>query len=109
MPQLTRRSIANTIFCALAFSAPYALTTPSLVRADEIKLEVSDPNAMKTNLNNFIGKSITLRLRSGEDISGVVEAVGPTVLKLGQLTGKEFYSAMIKLDEISAVIYRAKS
>ena len=109
MRQITRQSIAKTVLCTLALSAGYQLAVPATLRADEIKLEVNDPNAMKANLDHFVGKTITLRLHSGEDLSGVVEAVGPTVLRLGQLTGKEFYSAMIKLDEISAVIYRAKS
>lgn len=81
----------------------------SVAYAEETKMEVSDPNAMTSSLQKLVGKSVTLRLHSGEDISGIVEAVGPNALRLGQLTGKEYYSAIIKVDDVSAITYRAKS
>ena len=82
--------------------------SPAVLSAEETKIEVANPNAITSGLEKLVGKSVTLRLRSGEDLSGIVEAVGPNAMRLGQLTGKEFYSAIIKLDDVSAVTYRAK-
>lgn len=81
-------------------------TSPSF--GDETKVEVTDADAIKLGLEKLSGKSVTLRLSGGEDVSGVVEAVGPSAVRIGQLTGKEFYSAIVTLADITAVIYRAK-
>jgi len=86
----------------------FAFNTPYLY-ADEGKIEVTDANALKAALEKLAGKSVTLKLGSGEELSGVLEAVGPSALKLGQLTGKEFYSAIVQISEVSVVIYRAKT
>lgn len=78
------------------------------VHADDTKIEVTDANFIKSGLEKLAGKTVTLRIAGSEDISGIVESVGPSAVRIGQLTGKEFYSAVVALDSISAVIYRAK-
>ena len=97
------------IFALLGISVLSSLVPlNNTARAEETKIEVSDPNAITSGLQKLVGKTVTLRLRSGEDLSGIVEAVGPNAVRLGQLTGKEFYSAIIKVDDVSAITYRAK-
>lgn len=80
---------------------------PSIARADE-KVDVAAPDAIAKGLEKLTGKPVTLRLHGGEEVSGVLDATGPTAVRIAQLTGKEFYSAIIKTDAIEAVIYRAK-
>src|SRR5689334_11052861 len=97
-----------TLFLISLLSLSLLAPTPSTVLAEELKLEVTDSAALKSSLEKVIGNSVTLRLTSGEDISGILEAVGPTAVRVGQLTGKEFYSAVVVIDQISALIYRSK-
>lgn len=100
---MKKNLLAFSFLFSLALSAPFAT-----LLAEELKLEVTEDSALKTALEKVVGKTVTLRLISGEDVSGVVEAVGPTVVRVGQLTGKEYYAAVVVIDRISALIYRAK-
>lgn len=94
---------------ALLLALPLvAVSQAFIASAEDVKLEVTDAAAVKNSLEKLVGKSVALRLANGEDIAGIVEQVGPTAVRVGQLTGKEFYSAVVALDRISAVVYRAK-
>lgn len=64
---------------------------------------------VKTLLQRQVGKTVELRMRSGEKIAGKLEKVGDTMVHLSQLTGAEFYEAAVAMDAISAVVMRAKS
>jgi hypothetical protein len=76
--------------------------------ADESKLTAQGSTPVKQSLENLKGKSVSLRLRSGEDLAGQVADVGDKAVVLTQLTGKEFFDAVITLDSIDAVTSRAK-
>ena len=54
------------------------------------------------------GNRVTVRLTSGEELSGKVMTVGDHVVQLGELSGKEFFDAVIPLDSITAVIVRVR-
>ena len=60
-------------------------------------------------LKQQVGKSATLKLASGQDLSGVVRQVGDHVVHLGALKGMEFYDAAVQLDDIAAVVVRARN
>ncbi len=64
---------------------------------------------VKTLLQRQVGKTVELRMRSGEKIGGKLERVGDTMVHLSQLTGAEFYEAAVAMDAINAVVMRAKS
>jgi hypothetical protein len=93
---------------ALTFSLAAPMTMPSKTFAEDKKLSVSEEEAIKDGLKALTGKAVTLQLSSGQDVSGTIEEVGPEVVRIGQLSGKEFYSALVSIEEISALIYRAK-
>ena len=54
------------------------------------------------------GKRITVRTRSGQELTGVVRDVTPRFVQLGALAGREFFDAVVALDSIEAVIVRTK-
>jgi uncharacterized protein YkvS len=54
------------------------------------------------------GQVVELRLGSGEKVGGKVEKIGENLVHLSQLTGMEFFEAVVDLNAISAVIVRAK-
>ena len=103
---MSKKQILGVFLVAACLLCSGAITSP--VRAETTPLEVSDAQAIDQSLKALIGKGVTLRLRGGEEMSGVLEAVGPTAVRLGQLTGKEFFSAIIRIEEIAGVVYRAK-
>lgn len=53
-------------------------------------------------------KPVTLHLRSGEKIQGKVEAVAPSQVVIAEIVGREFYSAVVRLDDVSAVELRVR-
>ena len=73
------------------------------------QIEFLPDDNVKTLLQRQVGKTVELRMRSGEKISGKLERVGDTMVHLTQLTGAEFYEAAVAMDGINAVDMRAKS
>ena len=53
-----------------------------------------------------IGKPVTLLLDSGKEYSGTVAEVRGEGVVLKGLGGKEFYDALIRLDDVSAIEIR---
>ena len=101
--------IKSTAFLsALICAASPVVLGAANAGAEETKIEVTNSGAVKAALEKMVGKQVTLRLVSGEDITGVLEASGPDAVRVAQLTGKEYYTAVVKADAVNAVIYRAK-
>ena len=75
-------------------------------------------NAVPTNatvastLTANVGKAVTLRLGAGEELTGVVRAVNLTgadkAVVLGQLSGREYFDAVIAIGAVQAVIVRSR-
>jgi hypothetical protein len=84
------------------------LSSAQLFAADS-KLELKNDDGVKSILDRQIGQVVELRLGSGEKIGGKVEKVGEHLVHLSQLTGAEFFEAVVDLDSVSAVVVRAKS
>lgn len=51
---------------------------------------------------------VTVRLRSGQELTGNVRSVDVRLLHLGSLTGREFFDAVVPMEAIEAVIVRTK-
>lgn len=94
------------ITCAVIVTA--MLTLPAVSRA-EGDIDVGAPEAIAANLQKQVGKRVTIKLASGQEVEGTVSKVGPSALHLSQLVGKEFFDAVVRLDQISAVIIRTKT
>ena len=77
--------------------------------AEEMSLKVEKADTIRSFLEQHVSERVTVKISSGEDITGKVESVGDHVVHLSQLSGKEFYDAVVNLDEIAAVIVRARS
>ena len=58
---------------------------------------------LKENLNTFLGKDVQVHLRSGKTIQGYVKSVGDHSLHLERLAGRDFYDALVRIDDISAM------
>jgi hypothetical protein len=71
-------------------------------------VRISEADTMHAVLSRHVGGAATLKLDSGDELTGKVLAVGEHVVHLAELSGKEFYDAVIDIDEIAAVILRAR-
>ena len=81
---------------------------PAWVSAQDAPLEVN-ADAIKVNLERQVGKRVRLRLISGQDVEGTVVAVGTAGVHVARLAGgMDFFDAVVRLDQIAAVIVRVR-
>lgn len=59
--------------------------------------------SLADNIKTFVGKDIFIHLRSGKTVQGYVKSIGNGLLHLEKLAGKDFYDALIKIEDISAI------
>ena len=84
------------------------LIGPLVVKAQDAPLEVN-ADAIKVNLERQVGKRVRLRLISGQDVEGTVVAVGTAAVHVARLAGgMDFFDAVVRLDQIAAVIVRVR-
>jgi hypothetical protein len=76
--------------------------------AAEAKLSVSKEDTVGTLLSKQVGKKVSLKLTSGEEMGGVVRSVGDRLVHLGELTGNEYYDGAVDLEDVQAVVVRTK-
>jgi hypothetical protein len=63
---------------------------------------------MQAVLLRQVGQAVELRMRSGEKIGGKLDKVNEKLAHLSQLTGAEYFDAVVNIDDIAAVVVRAK-
>jgi hypothetical protein len=82
-----------------------AVACSSLLAQEKAALQ---PNASVLSiLQGNAGKTVELRLRSGDKVGGRVGQVTDNIVYLSHLTGAEFYDAFVDVKDISAVVIRA--
>ncbi len=77
--------------------------------AQETKLQIQDADTVKSVLEQQMGRRVTLRLDSGAEITGSVAKVGQSLVHLSELTGRDFFDAIVPLEGIRAVIVRSRT
>jgi phytoene dehydrogenase-like protein len=55
------------------------------------------------------GKKVTLKLGPNDELSGTVKVVTKDVVLLSELTGREFFDAVVDIKSVKAVIVRARN
>jgi hypothetical protein len=76
------------------------------IHAAELNISGGDSLARVLALQK--GKTVTVQLRSGQELTGQVKNVTEDLAQLTELSGKEFFDAVIDIDEIAAVVVRTK-
>lgn len=89
--------------CAALLVATLAWATP----ASAAELRVSPTDTLESVLKAQKGR-VTVRLRSGQELTGSVRSVDTRLLHLGTVAGKEFFDAVVPLDAIEAILVRTK-
>ena len=80
-----------------------------IVLAQEMKFELNKGFGMKEILASYEGKRVAIRLDGGEELEGVVTRVGDQLVHFSKLSKRDFYDAVIRIDKINAMIFRARS
>ena len=89
----------------LLFAVPAAAQEKAAPQA--VKVEEGD--SVASLLKRYEGKAVKLRLSgSGDEIGGKVQKVGKELVHLTDLSGREFYDGVIRIDQVSAVVLQAR-
>ena len=91
-----------TVMCVMAFSI-----TP-VAFSEESSFQFGKDNSLQTNLLQFKGKTIEIQFKSGGQLAGKLSEVGTQSILLKELRGKEYYDALIVIDDIASVIFKAR-
>jgi hypothetical protein len=91
-----------------AIASLVLLATLAPLCAEDAGIGFRSEDLIGTVLARQAGQTVELRLVSGEKMGGKVEKVGANLVHLTQLTGAEFFEGAIRLDQIAAVVVRAK-
>jgi hypothetical protein len=59
-------------------------------------------------LTSHAGKVVTVKTGCSEELTGKVKTASAEVVHLTELTGKEYFDAVVATDSISAVIIRTR-
>jgi hypothetical protein len=90
----------RALFTVLAMSiAPLAL-------AQQVTINPNDTT--QSVLVAQKGKRVTVRLRSGQELTGTMRDSNGKVAVIAELSGREFFDAVVPLDAIEAVLIRTK-
>ena len=74
--------------------------------AQEITISPSDTTQSVVAAQK--GKRVTIRLRSGLEMTGIVRDANARVVVLGGLVSRELFDAVVPLEAVDAVIIRTK-
>jgi len=76
------------------------------VQAEEMNVTAND--TVQSVLTARKGKTVTVRLGNGQELTGIVREVTGKLVVLGRLSGREFFDAAVSLEKIEAVLVRNK-
>jgi len=95
--------LAVTImFCTVIFMLPKETEAGAKVVAIEgVSYNVN--SSMEDNLKSLIGKKIYVSLDSGTTFAGYVKEVGNHLLHLEKLDGKDYFDALLRIENIKAI------
>ena len=90
------------LFSTALFALPKEVAAQSKVEA--IKgMSYNVNSSMADNLKSLVGKKVSVTIDSGKTFTGFVKEVGEHMLHLEKLVGKDYYDALIRIEDISAI------
>jgi len=93
--------LGTALAMSLLFQAGPALSSDAPVFATSATLA--------DNLKGLSGKRVTIYLKSGTSLSGTIKATGDHLLHLEKLEGKDYFDALILMQEVAAIDTRART
>lgn len=96
-------TVAVIVVLGLALSFPLAAhaAKPKIIAVEGISYNVNA--SMGANLKALNGKRIYVTLNSGKTFAGLVKEVGEHLVHIEKLVGKEYFDALIRIEDIGAI------
>jgi hypothetical protein len=94
------------VAAAIALTAVVWALCGGAAEAKSVPIEGMQYNvnaSLADNLQSLVGKRVYITLDSGKTLSGRVKAVGNHLVHLEKLDGKDYFDALILLEDISAI------
>jgi hypothetical protein len=95
------------IFPTVVFVSGLFIASQGIVVAQE-KPSFTPSIPLKENLASNVGKRVSLMVSSGESLEGTIEKVGDHFVLISKLSGKDYFDALVRIDEVKAVVFRAR-
>jgi hypothetical protein len=73
-----------------------------------VTLNINSNDSLKDVLKGLMGNRVELAVKGGQSYNGKLTIVGDNVVIISELSGKEFYDAVISIDDIAAVEVRVR-
>ena len=104
-PEITHNELIMKRYSLLVGIIITAVICASSFAQDKASLQANA--TVVSLLQGSTGKSVELRLRSGEKMGGKIAQVTDNIVHLSNLTGAEYFDAFVDVKDISAVVVRA--
>lgn len=89
-----------------ALAALLCLTCALPAFAQEVSISATDTTQSVITAQK--GKRVTLRLHSGQELSGTVREATDKLVVVGAVAGREYFDAVIPLAAVEAVLIRTR-
>jgi len=99
-------SLAGIMLALMLFVAVLTLPAGAMAAAKVTTVKGMSYNvgaSLQDNLKSLVGKKVYVTLDSGVTFGGFVKAVGNNFVHLEKLEGKDFFDALIRIEDVSAV------
>ena len=94
-------AIAVMFTTVFFFPSTQVVAAPKVVAIEGMSYNVN--SSLADNLKALTGKKVSVTVISGKTFSGVVKDVGVHLIHLEKLEGKEYFDALIRIENISAI------
>lgn len=98
MACVTLAMVISIVFLSVAADGG---TKPTIIAIEGAAYNVNW--SMEDNLKQFIGKDVYVTLNSGKSFAGFVKDVGKHLVHIEKIVGKDFFDALIRIEDISAI------
>jgi hypothetical protein len=105
----TRKALGTGLTVALLFAAAPAVGQAAAA-GQEKKMVFEEQDTMSAVLKRLEGKTVRLRLAGGADeVVGKLQKVGKELVHLSDLSGREFFDAVVRIDQVAGVSVQART
>lgn len=96
------------VIALLVVMSVMATSIATTAFSEENVFQFGKDKSLQTNLLQFKGKTIEIQLKTGGQLTGKLSEIGTQSILLKELRGKEYYDALIVIDDITAIIFKAR-
>lgn len=90
--------------CMALGAAPAAAQTAAAPAAQDKTVRFEEQDGVSSVLKRVEGRKVSLRLAGhGELLVGKIQKVGKDLVHVTEISGREFYDAFIRIDQIASV------